>query len=59
MAKQLRSFDGNIEQVKQPRFATDRKVWVMMVKENGIWTAVVSRDEERIKAAIKRIGKVD
>ncbi len=50
MAKQLRSFDGNIEQVKPPRFATDRKVWVMMVKENGIWTAVVSRDEERIKA---------
>ena len=50
MAKQLRSFDGNIEQVKPPRFAPDRKVWVMMVKENGTWTAVVSRDEERIKA---------
>jgi hypothetical protein len=50
MAKQLKDFNGHIESVKPPRFAEDRKVWVLMVKENGRWTAVVSKDEERIKA---------
>jgi len=49
MAKQLKDFDGHIEAIKTPRFAEDRKVWVLMVKENGRWTAVVSKDEQRIK----------
>jgi integrase len=50
MGKQLRNFEGRIDAVSQPRFATDRKVWVLMVKENGKWIAVVSRSEEKIKA---------
>lgn len=50
MGKQLRNFDGRIDAVSQPRFAADRKVWVLMVKENGKWIAVVSRSEEKIKA---------
>jgi len=49
MAKQLKDFNGHIEAVKPPRFAEDRKVWVLMVKENGRWTAVVSKDEQRIR----------
>jgi hypothetical protein len=50
MGKQLRNFEGRIDTVSQPRFAADRKVWVLMVKENGKWIAVVSRSEEKIKA---------
>ena len=50
MGKQLRNFEGRIDAVSQPRFAADRKVWVLMVKENGKWIAVVSRSEEKIKA---------
>ena len=50
MGKQLRSFEGRIDAVSQPRFAADRNVWVLMVKENGKWIAVVSRNEEKIKA---------
>lgn len=50
MGKQLRNFEGRIDAVSQPRFAVDRKVWVLMVKENGKWIAVVSRSEEKIKA---------
>lgn len=50
MGKQLRKFEGRIDAVSQPRFAADRKVWVLMVKENGKWIAVVSRSEEKIKA---------
>ena len=50
MGKQLRNFEGRIDAVSQPRFAADRNVWVLMVKENGKWIAVVSRNEEKIKA---------
>ena len=50
MGKQLRNFDGRIDAVSEPRFAADRKVWVLMVKENGKWIAVVSRSQEKIKA---------
>jgi integrase len=50
MGKQLRIFEGRIDAVSQPRFAADRNVWVLMVKENGKWIAVVSRNEEKIKA---------
>ena len=50
MGKQLRIFEGRIDAVSQPRFAADRNVWVLMVKENGKWIAVVSRSEEKIKA---------
>jgi len=50
MGKQLRNFEGRIDAVIQPRFAADRNVWVLMVKENGKWIAVVSRNEEKIKA---------
>jgi hypothetical protein len=50
MGKQLRNFEGRIDAVSQPRFTADRKVWVLMVKENGKWIAVVSRSEEKIKA---------
>ena len=50
MGKQLRNFEGRIDAVSQPRFAADRKVWVLMVKENGKWIAVVSRSEEKVKA---------
>jgi hypothetical protein len=62
MGKQLRNFEGRIDAVSQPRFAADRNVWVLMVKENGKWIAVVSRNEEKIKAhydliEAKRIAK--
>jgi hypothetical protein len=50
MGKQLRQFEGRIDKVSPPRFAADRKVWVLMVKESGKWIAVVSREEEKIKA---------
>ena len=50
MAKQLKQIDGHIAQINAPRFAEDRKMWVMMVKENGKWQAVTSRNEEKIKS---------
>ena len=40
MAKQLKQIDGHIAQINAPRFAEDRRMWVMMVKENGKWQAV-------------------
>ena len=40
MAKHLKQIDGHIAQINAPRFAEDRKMWVMMVKENGKWQAV-------------------
>ena len=50
MAKQLKQIEGHIAQINAPRFAEDRKMWVMMVKENGKWQAVTSRHEEKIKS---------
>ena len=41
MAKQLKQIDGHIAQINSPRFAEDRNMWVMMVKENGEWQAVM------------------
>jgi hypothetical protein len=35
MAKQLKPIEGHIAQINAPRFAEDRNMWVMMVKENG------------------------
>ena len=49
MSKQLKQFEGKITLINPPRFNKDRNVWVMMVKENGKWQAVVSRNESRIK----------
>ena len=40
MAKQLKPIEGHIAQINAPRFAEDRNMWVMMVKENGKWQAV-------------------
>ena len=40
MAKQLKPLDGHIAQINAPRFAEDRNMWVMMVKENGKWPSV-------------------
>ena len=40
MAKQLKQIEGHIDQINAPRFAEDRNIWVMMVKENGKWQAV-------------------
>jgi hypothetical protein len=40
MAKQLKQIDGHIAQINAPRFAEDRNMWVMTVKENGKWQAV-------------------
>ena len=40
MAKQLKQIEGHIAQINSPRFAEDRKMWVMMLKENGKWQAV-------------------
>jgi hypothetical protein len=50
MAKQLKPIEGHIAQINAPRFAEDRNMWVMMVKENGKWQAVTSRNEEKIKS---------
>ena len=33
MAKQLKQIEGHIAQINAPRFAEDRNMWVMMVKE--------------------------
>ena len=41
MAKQLKQIDGHIAQINAPRFAEDRNMWVMIVKENGKWQAVM------------------
>ena len=41
MAKQLKPIEGHIAQINAPRFAEDRDMWVMMVKENGKWQAVM------------------
>jgi len=41
MAKQLKPIEGHIAQINAPRFAEDRNMWVMMVKENGKWKAVM------------------
>jgi hypothetical protein len=50
MAKNFKEIDGQIEQINEPRFAKDRRVWVLMVKANGSWRAFVSKDGEKIKA---------
>jgi len=49
MAKNFKEIEGQIEQINEPRFAKDRRVWVLMVKANGSWRAFVSKDEQRIK----------
>jgi len=36
MAKQLKPIEGHIAQINAPRFAEDRNMWVMMVKENAL-----------------------
>jgi len=41
MAKQLKPIEGHITQINAPRFAEDRNIWVMIVKENGKWQAVM------------------
>ena len=40
MAKQLKQIDGHIAHINAPRFAEDRNMWVMTVKENAKWQAV-------------------
>lgn len=50
MAKNFKEIEGQIEQINEPRFAKDRRVWVLMVKANGSWRALVSKDGEKIKA---------
>jgi len=50
MAKNFKEIEGQIEQINEPRFAKDRRVWVLMVKANGSWRAFVSKDGEKIKA---------
>jgi len=50
MAKNFKEIEGQIEQINEPRFAKDRRVWVLMVKANGSWRALVSKEGERIKA---------
>ena len=50
MAKNFKEIEGQIEQINEPRFAKDRKVWVLMVKVNGGWRALVSKDGGRINA---------
>jgi hypothetical protein len=49
MAKNFKEIEGQIEQINEPRFAKDRRVWVLMVKANGSWRALVSKDGEKIK----------
>ena len=50
MAKNFKEIEGQIEQINEPRFAKDRRLWVLMVKANGSWRAFVSKDGEKIKA---------
>ena len=40
MAKQLKPIEDHIAQINAPRFAEDRNMWVMTVKENAKWQAV-------------------
>jgi len=49
MAKNFKEIEGQIEQINEPRFAKDRRLWVLMVKANGSWRAFVSKDGEKIK----------
>ena len=41
LAKQLKPIEGHIAQINAHRFAEDRNIWVMMIKENGKWQAVM------------------
>ena len=34
MAKQLKQIDGHIAQINAPRFAEDRNMWVIFIKDN-------------------------
>jgi len=43
MAKNFKEIEGQIEQINEPRFAKDRRVWALMLKANGSWRAWVSR----------------
>lgn len=49
MARAFKELTGNITKLNEPRFAADRGLWVMMVKENDRWIAINSRDEQKIR----------
>jgi len=49
MARAFKEITGNITKLNEPRFAADRGLWVMMVKENDRWIAINSRDEGKIR----------
>jgi hypothetical protein len=49
MARAFKEITGNITKLNEPRFAADRGLWVMMVKENDRWIAINSRDEVKIR----------
>jgi hypothetical protein len=50
MAREFKPITGKITKLNEPQFAEQRRVWVMMVKENDRWIAINSRDEAKIKA---------
>lgn len=50
MARAFREIRGNITKLNPPHFASERNLWVMMVKENDQWIGLCSRNEEKIKA---------
>lgn len=49
MARTFKAITGNITKLNEPRYAEDRQLWVMMVKENDRWVAINSRDEAKIR----------